>query len=213
MSNLLHLLEQDRRREAAIAQERSLPAATRNERTIIREPMPWRLWVEGVPIPQARPRATAIYSREAGRWIGRIHPYENRDNPARCPVRWRNRIERVIKSGPHPYGLDEPLELTMFFAFERPTSHLRKDGTVSPRYRDVEPGSDCGDWDNLGKLVCDAMGAVGVFRNDTRICRAKPEKVWGERAGCLAILDVLRERRRLVMNDGKPEIVGQEGLW
>lgn len=214
MSSLLHLLEQDRKREAAIAKERSLSAAARNEKMIIRDPLPWRLWVEGTPIPQPRPRARAFFDRNLRRYTATIYHPENKENPQRCPVRWRARIERVIKSGPHPYGLDEPLELTMFFAFERPVSHLRKDGTVSPRYRDVEPGGDCGDWDNLGKLLCDAMGAVGVFRNDTRIIRAHPEKVWGQKAGCLAILDVLRERRRLILNDdGEPEIVGQEGLW
>lgn len=186
--------------------EKNRSTAERREQTVVRDCLPWRLWVPGLPVPQPRPRARAIYSRLMRKWTGQIYDPGNANQ-------WKARVAAHTMAVRHPYGLDEPIQIQLVFAFIRPPSHLRPDGTVKPSHKDRMPGQNFGDWDNLAKAVCDALGDKGVYLNDAHICDGCAKKVWGEEEGCLIMLDALRERGHMVVENGVARLVTQETIF
>ena len=48
------------------------------------------------------------------------------------------------------------------------------------------------DWDNIGKIVCDALNGV-VYKDDSQIADGRVEKFYGERDGAIVIIQKIGE--------------------
>lgn len=76
--------------------------------------------------------------------------------------------------------LDGPLRLITKWLW--PCTGKHKNG----QWRDTKP-----DWDNISKLLCDAMAAEGFFVNDSRITSGMVEKFWADVPGIYVRLEEL----------------------
>jgi Holliday junction resolvase RusA-like endonuclease len=74
---------------------------------------------------------------------------------------------------PHPGVVD----VSIAFVFERPKSHLRANGSLTPKALQLPP---C-DWDNLAKGVCDALTGI-AYNDDRQIRQCIVWKDYGRRA-------------------------------
>ena len=114
------------------------------------------------PAPKERPRAgkgNRIYT-----------PKRTHDNEAFVLTAWRHaRLPRVPASAPFTVSSE--------FFYQRPASHLRKDGALSAEgmRRPVPRGADI---DNLQKLVLDALNGW-AWEDDALCTRSIAEKLWG----------------------------------
>jgi len=115
-----------------------------------------RLVVPGPAVPLARARVT-------GR--GTYLPARSREFRERCRAVW-------LEAGrPH---LEGPVQLSLLFVFERPRSHLRRDGSVRPGTTPLPRG----DVDNLAKAVLDALAGC-LFGDDRLVASLVAVKRWG----------------------------------
>lgn len=72
--------------------------------------------------------------------------------------------------------LNGPLHMTCIFAFDRPKSHLRKNGALAkgaPLEKTSKP-----DLDNLAKFVKDALNGV-AYKDDSQIINLTVSKIYG----------------------------------
>jgi len=80
---------------------------------------------------------------------------------------------RIAASGRTPSADAHAIDLE--FVIERPPSHRRKDGSLTPK-APAWPPKRAGDWDNLCKGVCDAITDSGsVWLDDDQVVE------WGGR--------------------------------
>ncbi|MFI4854346.1 MAG: RusA family crossover junction endodeoxyribonuclease [Phycisphaerales bacterium JB065] len=203
--SIIDAIAASRERGKAVEREKKRSTAERRSKVVVRDCLPWRLWVPGRAAPQPRPKAQI-----AGRGS---RPYAKIYTPSSADA-WKARIGANTQAVRHPYGLDESIEISLVFSFIRPESHLKKDGTVRDAFKHKMPGQNYGDWDNLAKAVCDALGDKGVYINDADICFGSAKKVWGEVEGCLIVLDALRTRGYMILDEnGEPRLVEQESIF
>jgi len=124
-------------------------------------------FVPGEPKAQTRPRTfrlkgggvvTRSSSARVSSWRERVHVHALPVAPARPP--------------------EGPVTFTAVFLFRRPDGHYRKCGDLSSAgLRSEAPLGGKGDWDNLGKAVCDALEGL-FFRRDSQITQAHVAKAW-----------------------------------
>lgn len=124
-----------------------------------------KLTVPGEPVPQPRHRVST--------WGGRGRAYI----PAKHPINaYKQAIQLVARS-----RISRPLSgwlvVDIQVVFGRPPSHLTKSGLAksAPAY----PGG-IGDWDNLGKGVCDALQGI-AYDNDSTIVDGRCRKRYAAR--------------------------------
>lgn len=112
-----------------------------------------RLDIPGQPVPQPRPR----HSSRGG--ISRTYV------PARHPIHDYRAAVTLVAQAKGGKAVDGYFEVEIWCHFERPRSHWVKSGLAasSPEYPIV------GDWDNLGKGVCDAITTAGTIWADDRL--------------------------------------------
>lgn len=125
------------------------------------------LHVEGIPKPQPRPRAFALN--------GRARVYD-----AGTAEGWKSSIAAAALAHRPAQPIDEPLRLMIRYYLPRPKGHFGKKGL-----RGSAPAHPCGkpDLDNLDKAVLDALTEIGMWRDDSLVCRKESEKSYGTRAG------------------------------
>ncbi len=123
------------------------------------------LKVAGQPVPQPRPRVVNINGRSMS-YVDKTHPIHG----------YRAMIAAEAKAAgvkPHPGVVD----VSIAFVFERPKSHLRANGSLTPKALQLPP---C-DWDNLAKGVCDALTGI-AYNDDRQIRQCIVWKDYGRRA-------------------------------
>lgn len=132
------------------------------------------LAVPGTPIPQPRPRAVVKVGGPQPR-AGVVGA--RRGHPVRA---WRAAVRAAaIEAGWQP--VDGPLVVRLLCYYERPASHLRRDGTPRKGAPGWVPRVDV---DNLAKSTLDALNGV-AWHDDAQIVGLSTSKRYGVEAGCL----------------------------
>lgn len=125
--------------------------------------------IPGDPVPQPRPRFTARH--------GAVRAYTKAGHPIHA---YRQAIEILAKAS-GPGASSGPIAFEVVAVFARPPSHWTKAGTLAagaPEY----PGKNCGDWDNIGKGIADAITkAVAVWNDDSQIVDGRVVKRYASR--------------------------------
>jgi Holliday junction resolvase RusA-like endonuclease len=123
---------------------------------------PIRFEIPGEPVPQPRARFTAR--------SGIPRAYTKRGHPI---TPYRAAIEQLVRAI-GPGAISGPIVFFVEAIFARPKSHWTKSGLASgaPEF----PGKGCGDWDNLGKGVADA-----IWHDDTQVVDGRVVKRYASR--------------------------------
>ena len=116
------------------------------------------LTIPGDPKAKGRPRATTIGNH------ARLY------TPAKT-ARWESVIRaEAAPLFPEPIPAGVPVRVALVFWFALPESQHRKREPVEAAWLPARE-----DWDNLGKLVCDALNGI-AWVDDRQIVRAVVEK-------------------------------------
>jgi hypothetical protein len=151
--------------------------------------------IDGLAPPAPRPRATLVPTARWPELIARARRATAmkhlaalfrpsvysapRDHPVTI---WKRRARVMLLDARYQAGFDgplvkkgQPLEVLILRVRELAKSHHRKTSTI-PRSWDTASGS--GDWDNVGKPVCDAANGI-LWHDDCEIARAIVEEIVG----------------------------------
>lgn len=126
------------------------------------------IWFEipGQPVPQPRARMTR---------------YGKAYTPDNGIVAYKSAAilsARVARAG-HK-AADGAFAIELEFVIERPPSHRRTDGTLTPKAPRWPPRRS-GDWDNLAKGVCDAITDSGcVWLDDDQVVDSRVRKRYAD---------------------------------
>ena len=129
---------------------------------------PIRLDIPGDPVPQPRQRFTARG--------GIARAYTKAGHPITA---YRAAIEQLARAA-GAGAISGPVVLVVEAVFARPKSHWTKSGLAAgaPEF----PGKGCGDWDNLGKGIADAItDAATIWRDDTQVVDGRVSKRYAAR--------------------------------
>lgn len=122
--------------------------------------------VEGRPVPQPRPRAY-----RAG---GSIRTYT-----PEAASSWKDLVRVMAKDAMNRarllHGGIQPVTVDIRLMFERPASHVKKNGDIKPGAVKLPPG----DADNYAKAIMDAMNGV-CYADDTCVSDLWVSKRWGD---------------------------------
>lgn len=132
-------------------------------------------YVSGCPKPQARPRA---FARKMGdKYVARVYDSGSAEF-------WKSAIAEAARQA----GLakfDGPVMLELFFSFQRPKSHFKKDGHLresAPQFHIQRP-----DADNCAKACLDCLTTLGAWDDDDQVVRLTIDKGWAigsSQGGC-----------------------------
>lgn len=132
--------------------------------------------VPGEPRGKGRPRFSSYGGRVHTRTPDETVLYENQIKFA-----YKQATNRFFESG-------RPLMLTIYAIQAVPKSASKKkqaamlDGLIRPTKKP--------DWDNIGKVVCDALNGI-AYADDTQIVDGRVVKKFGERPRLVIMLDEL----------------------
>ena len=157
----------------------------------------------GEPPPGARPRATMAPTMSTSELLRRARSartvrelmvlFRSKVHPARKVEKWTKAAElQLIAARQAHWGSSpvvpkgQPVEVFILCVFELPKSKWRQ---RKPPRRAWQVSHGAGDWDNLGKPVCDAANEV-LWHDDCQVVRGVVEKIVGRQGepGRLEIL-------------------------
>ncbi len=133
--------------------------------------------VAGTPRPQPRPRFVK------GRAVSTVS--------SKVKL-WREGVRRVVKAGIEAHGValpgfTGPVRVTMIFSFKPPANAMERIGTPHTHRPDAE---------NLSKLILDVMTECRVYRDDSQVAAAPPEKWWAAQPGVAVLVESMEGERR-----------------
>lgn len=128
-------------------------------------------FARGIPKPQPRQRAAAIYGKD-----GKAHGHSYDPGTAND---WRGDVIRAGAPVRPPEPWEHALSLRITLYLPRPKRLLRKSEPEGPIWC---PAS--GDWDNYGKAISDCLQADGWFRNDNQVVEGTVRKLYHAKTGC-----------------------------
>jgi len=127
-----------------------------------------KLFVPGIPKAQQRPRAFVPPGSR------KVRIYEQGTAEA-----WKGNIalsfRQVVESGPPITG---PVALKISFLMPRPKKYMRKKDPEGTMLHTKKP-----DADNLAKAAMDALTQIGLWVDDTQVCKLYVEKAYHEKTG------------------------------
>lgn len=123
-------------------------------------------WVDGVPIPQPRPRA------KGGGRKGVYNP------DAKGLPEWKQAITVAICRNMDTPKLTGPVMVDIDFYRKRPKDLYRKKDPEGPILHTVTP-----DRDNLDKVVLDVMTKSGIWGDDGQACDGRIRKFYHAKNG------------------------------
>ena len=123
------------------------------------------LLIPGDPVPKGRPRVTTR---------GSFTPERTREAEEKVVYHWQQAGEPCIS------GVG-PLEVRIVLTRKRPKGHRLKDGslTLAGREAGEHAPTKPADWDNLAKLVTDALNGR-AYQDDGQIVQAVVSKRWAD---------------------------------
>lgn len=125
--------------------------------------------VPGEPFGKQRPR----HSRLSGTTYT---PRETKEHEALIRLEYRKQCGMKF-----PEGAQLRITVTAVMGIPKSTPKSRRSAMISGEIRPAKKP----DWDNIGKLVCDALNGV-AYDDDKCICEASVIKVYGE-APCVCV--------------------------
>ena len=132
--------------------------------------------IPGEPVAKARARATMIAGKARMYTPGKTASYE-----------WK-----AAYLAKQAMGLLEPVTgpvaLTIHAVFAHPAGWSKK--RTAANLAKPEPVVKKPDWDNVGKIVSDALNGV-CWKDDSQVARATVTKVYGEVPGVLVTVEAL----------------------
>ena len=135
------------------------------------------LTIPGEPFGKQRPR----HSRVSGTTYT---PKETKQHEALIRQEYRRQC-----SGKFPEGTQLRITVTAVMGIPKSTAKCRRSAMISGEVRPTRKP----DWDNIGKLVCDALNGI-AYDDDKCICEAVVVKVYGE-VPCVCVrLEDINER-------------------
>jgi len=132
------------------------------------------LFIPGVPVGQARPRARAFKPRADLPAIGSIYPAKDKTG-------WTELLHIEARRYRPPTPLLGPVAVIATFRFPRPKKHFRSNGSLrgdAPTYHLSRP-----DADNCVKKIFDVLTLEGYWRDDSQVCRMEIEKRYADEPG------------------------------
>lgn len=133
--------------------------------------------VFGKPVPQGSKRIGRLGGKAGGRPI-----ILDANDKTLGP--WRNLMRDAAAAARHKLGWGPfigPVAVDVTFTLERPSSHFRGDGTLTPAARlapSIRP-----DIDKLSRAVLDAITESGAWEDDGQVVYIKATKVYGRLPG------------------------------
>jgi Holliday junction resolvase RusA-like endonuclease len=134
-------------------------------------------WVPVRPKPLARTRTKGGSNRV---WTPRKSQSDKKTIAEYVALHMRDQGNKGLFSG--------PVRLTVGLHFNWPKSWSEKKRRAPGSH--YVTNQKLGDWDNLGKLVSDALEGV-VYENDRQVCQVTLEKLYGPREGIYIKVDEL----------------------
>lgn len=135
-----------------------------------------QFFAPGDPKGQPRPRA---FARKMGdKFVARVYDAGTAEGWKSCvALAARECLPRI------PWW--QPLRITLQFLMPRPRKHYRT-GKRSTELRDDSPLWHAGkpDTDNLAKAVLDALGQVGMYKDDGQVVSLSITKRYASETGC-----------------------------
>lgn len=133
--------------------------------------------VYGKPVPQGSKRIGRLGGKAGGRPI-------ILDANDRTLSPWRNRMTEAATAARHRLGWGPffgPVAVDLTFTVERPASHFRGDGTLTPSAR-IAP-SIRPDLDKYVRAALDAITESGAWDDDGQVVSIAARKVYGRHPG------------------------------
>lgn len=130
-----------------------------------------RVFVDGVPKAQPRPRA---FARN-----GKAHVYDSG-----TAEYWKGLIALAVKPYRPACPWTTPVCVELAFVFPRPKSHFTKKGlrADAPDWHIARP-----DVENCVKSALDCLTTIGVWHDDSQVASLETTKRYGERPGCMIV--------------------------
>lgn len=137
--------------------------------------MTQQLWIPGNPYPERRKLHSIVGRGKTARVHLRPHP--------KTEAYRKKVVEPAIAAAklvriPKPAGV----EIVAVFYLPRPKSHMgtgKNAGTVKGSSPAFPIGSDTGDFENLVKVVCDALTGI-LWDDDSQVIRGRIDKVYAD---------------------------------
>lgn len=133
--------------------------------------------VHGTPVPQGSKRIGRLGGKAGGRPI-------ILDANDKILGPWRAQMRDAARAARHRLGwgpFTGPVAVDITFTLERPASHFRRDGTLTPAAR-IAP-SIRPDIDKLSRACLDAITESGSWEDDGQVVQITARKVYGRRPG------------------------------
>jgi Holliday junction resolvase RusA-like endonuclease len=133
--------------------------------------------VRGNPVPQGSKRIGRLGGKAGGRPI-----ILDANDKTLAP--WRSAMTEAAKTARHRLGwgpFTGPVAIDLTFTVERPNSHFRGDGSLTPSAR-IAP-SIRPDLDKYVRAALDAITESGAWEDDGQVCHISARKVYGRRPG------------------------------
>ena len=139
---------------------------------------PITFYASGLPKGQPRPRAFAR-NMGGGKFAARVYDSGTAEG-------WKAQVAVAAKPHLPNVPLSTPLAVSLAFQMPRPKGHSGKHGLKESAPKHFTGKPDC---DNLSKAVLDALTQVGMWTDDSIICRLH---VWKDYAfascGCQIVI-------------------------
>lgn len=142
--------------------------------------------VIGEPIGQPRPKARAIPLTTNGKpvfkngkrvWTARVYDPGTADE-------WKACVAAAARRHRPPQPLEGPLSVEIVFHMPRPLSHFGTGRNAGILKADAPTWHVCRpDADNLLKAVLDALTQLGMWHDDSQVCKPSVVKRYGHRPG------------------------------
>lgn len=121
--------------------------------------------------------------------VGKGRPVVTRSG-AFTPAKTRN-AEQAVRDAWHDAGqprIDGPIDMTVWAYFSRPKGHFTPKGAMSKKGIETPFPVVHPDWDNIGKLVADALNKY-AYADDKAIVDGHVRKRWcdSEQIPCLVV--------------------------
>lgn len=155
------------------------------------------LWIPGDPYPERRKRhfvtffpggvkllakayARGIRGKALAPWKAKAGKVSQYPHPKTEAWRTKHVEPAIVAAGLVPIAKPHGVEIVAEFFLPRPKTHMgtgRNAGTVKPSSPAFPIGENTGDFDNLVKVVCDALKGH-LWDDDSQVIRARIDKLY-----------------------------------
>ena len=150
-----------------------------------------RIYVNGIPKGQPRPRGFAMQNKKTGKASVRMYDPGTAEG-------WKSQVAEAFRDSLPETPFMGPVEVTLAFVMPRPKNQYRT-GKHSDELRPDAPTLyvKTPDADNLAKAVLDALTTLGLWGDDAQVVDLHITRRWAgidKRSGCLVLIEEIHEK-------------------